>query len=123
MDNIIDFLEKEVNYFNDGIIRGFNIDFNQDSIRVIISTDSNQGWINVEITCIDIDEFCIKQPLNYKNDVVLSSGIHISKIENTYYFDFSGQNASIPENIEQYRSSKFYIACRKHSITKKEYEE
>lgn len=122
MDKINDFLKNEVGFFHDGIIRKIHVDYSKRMTKVVLSVESIEDWINVELDFIDVAEFNINQSTNYNNDVVLTLGIKVSKFDNLYFFDFS-PTSYLQEDIEEYRNSKCYFACEKYAIIKKEYEE
>jgi hypothetical protein len=116
------FLQEEVDYLHDSILRSVNIDYKNDIITIVLSVESIEDWINVEFSFFKISEFSIKQPLNYKNDIVLSSGIKVSKFENIYIIDFFPYSTT-QTTIEEYRKSKFYIAFSNCEFFKLEYSE
>jgi hypothetical protein len=102
--------------FYDSIIRAVTVEFrNVKSVAKVtvtlsardLETDSNDNWVNVTIKVSGVSELAFYESPK-ESYQVLSNGLHILNFENLMCFDF-GYHIDEPNNIAEFRESKFYV--------------
>jgi len=105
-------LLKRINQGYDGLIREiriFNGNKNAEITVSVMDYENERKWINIIFIIKRIEEFKLKQKLNFSN-VVLSDGIKFKKIESKSYIDFAPYSDEI-DSIEDFRFSEIYFGC------------
>ena len=117
-----EYLTFDLRNAHDGLLREINYNYKRNKCEVEVSVDGPDGWVNLVFELHDVIEYCFKQRKNY-TDVVLSGGIHADEFGKIFYFDFSPYSHAGEGDIDAYRKSNCYVACKRFSIINKAYRE
>lgn len=106
-DESVTYLKESLHNASDGVIRRQTMNPGKNELVVEFSVESPEGWVNIEITCMKVSEFRIRQKNN--TDIQVIYCMDVQKIENQYWLDFDC--CSPNDDVEMFRRSDFYISC------------
>jgi len=116
--NIDDFLDR-FNRFHDAVIREIHIVFgyrsqHRDAGVIILSVQDqqcpqNKGWVNVNLQFVNVREFSMTHSAEEYHQVI-SDEIHIQHLNGLFFVDL-GASIDQPNTIDQFKKSRFYLAC------------
>lgn len=128
-EQVDEFLNRFYSFY-DSIIRNLNISFRNSlhptKIEIVISCkdrnlETDDAWVNVTLEIFDVTEFSFYQS-GQEDYQVISNGIHILYLDETYYFDF-GYHIDKPDNVYELKESKFYVAGKELKWNVSHYQE
>lgn len=106
-DEFVTYLKESLHNAGDGVIRRLTMNPGKHELTVEFSVESPEGWVNIEITCMKVSEFRIRQKNN--TDIQVIYCMDVQKIENQYWLDFDCWSPN--DDVEMFRKSDFYISC------------